>query len=202
MLTSVNPSSVLLLLYILKYPHVKFQNKAVLCDGSCMSEQTSHFTNIFKMPLFWTIHGRFFLCLNVCKLSHHTIFSLGLHFFRMPWYIVATLYVCVCANTHLDVQTWCQTVVCVCVCVGGWNIVRCWERCLLSVTVHSQSSEWELLTSFDIVEYILIFFLKYQPTCQNERCVFTGINMFWDMMLCSPVEIYRRWRQYVHLKCL
>ena len=128
MLTSVNPSSVLLLLYILKYPHVKFQNKAVLCDGSCMSEQTSHFTNIFKMPLFWTIHGRFFLCLNVCKLSHHTIFSLGLHFFRMPWYIVATLYVCVCANTHLDVQTWCQTVVCVCVCVWVGGILSDVEK--------------------------------------------------------------------------
>jgi len=37
----------------------------------------------------------------------------------MPLYMVVSLSVC--ANTLLDVQTWCWT-------VGGWgwNIVKCW----------------------------------------------------------------------------
>jgi hypothetical protein len=39
-------------LYIPRYTHVKLQNKAVLCDASCISERTSHLTYIAKCPWF------------------------------------------------------------------------------------------------------------------------------------------------------
>jgi hypothetical protein len=62
-LTSVNISSVISLLYIRRYPHIKFKSKVVFCDSSCISEQASQLTHIVRCPCFKLSVADFLFCL-------------------------------------------------------------------------------------------------------------------------------------------